>query len=586
MRTVPIRVVAVEILALLALFDVAQARADWPSSPTTNLPICAATALQSSPALAPDLSRGAFIVWQDGRGVSPNDIYAQHVLATGVVDPAWTSNGLPVCNATGAQLAPRAVTDGSGGVLVSWQDLRSGNLDVYVHHLRTDGTLDPAWPVNGRGVATAPGTQTGGTLFSDGAGGAVVYWIDCQSDTDAYAAHVLANGALDPSWPAGGAVVAAGPGQQGSGVAISDGKGGLFVAWRDTRNGPVPDIYAQHLRSDGTIAPGWSANGVAVCTADSAQYFPSLAVDGAGGIVVAWEDLRGGTTTDIYAQHVRANGTVDPAWPVNGRAVCLATFNQTRAKVLADASGGAFVAWIDTRGGSVPTLYAQHLLATGVLDPAWPASDLQFDPAFGNHVNLVLLPDGSGNALAVWDDASGGFDVYAQHILLNGTVDPAWPAGGLGVSTATGSQNANGAAMADGSGGLIVTWTDTRSNPTTSGDIYAQRVRASGQLGGTVVGVPQEPDARIQLESVRPNPSPGEALRVLFSGAAAPGTTLALLDVAGRVVAARELDALGSSSHEVRFGDLPRLAPGLYFVTLRSHSDVRASQILRVVVLR
>jgi hypothetical protein len=36
----------------------------------------------------------------------------------------------------------------------------------------------------------------------------------------------------------------------------------------------------------------------------------------------------------------------------------------------------------------------------------------------------------------------------------------------------------------------------------------------------------------------------------------------------------------------VRFDDLPHLAPGLYFVALRTRSDARSSRILRVVVLR
>jgi hypothetical protein len=230
-------------------------------------------------------------------------------------------------------------------------------------------------------------------------------------------------------------------------------------------------------------------------------------------------------------------------------------------------------------------LYAQHVLASGVLDPAWPASDLAFNPVFGNHVNLVLLPDGSGNALAVWDDARSGLDVYAQHILVTGAVDPAWPAGGRGVSTASGSQNANGAAIQDGSGGLIVTWADTRAGGTNS-DIYAQRVQADGTLGGTVVSVPKEPVAGIALESVHPNPARGDDLHVLFSGSADLGAELMLLDVTGRLIASQGIGVQGGGAHEMRFDNLHRLASGLYFLVLRSPVESRASRSLRVVVLR
>jgi hypothetical protein len=153
------------------------------------------------------------------------------------------------------------------------------------------------------------------------------------------------------------------------------------------------------------------------------------------------------------------------------------------------------------------------------------------------------------------------------------------------VSTASGIQNASGAAIPDGSGGLVVAWSDTRSGAS-GNDIYAQRVQANGQLGGTVLDVPRVPAALVALESARPNPARVEDIRILFSGSAAPGTTLQLLDVAGRLIASRELSALGAGSHEVRFDDLPALSPGLYFVALKSHGDARSARILRVAVIR
>src|SRR6185436_369524 len=168
--------------------------------------------------------------------------------------------------------------------------------------------------------------------------------------------------------------------------------GGFFMAWQDTRNAPTPDVYAQHVRVNGTLAAGWTANGVAVCTAAEHQLFPSVSPDGHGGLLVSWEDVRNGSTYDIYAHHIRADGSLDPAWLAGGNPITQAAANQTRARVQAEPSGGAFVAWIDARAGSIPALYAQHVLANGSLDPAWPASDLGFNLVFGQHANLVLLP--------------------------------------------------------------------------------------------------------------------------------------------------------------------------------------------------
>lgn len=580
----PSRIAAAVLIALLP----ASARADWPSSPTTNLPICTAANLQLVPSIATDMAGGAYIAWQDHRVSTDINICAQHVLSTGVVDPSWPSNGLLVCGATGSQSVPQVQSDGAGGVIVAWGDARSGATDIYADHVLANASLDPAWPTNGLAVCTAAGAQFGLRMVGDGAGGALLAWRDLRNDTDLYAMRVLASGVVDPTWPVNGLAFASGAGAQKFGAItpmVSDGHGGFFATWQDTRNGPDPDIYAQHLLVNGSVAPGWPANGLAVCTATSIQEFPSIATDHAGGIFVGWEDLRGGVDFDIYAQHIRGNGTMDPAWSADGVPATTAFGNQNRAALIADGTSGVYLAWIDPRAGSIPALYAQHLLGNGTRDPAWPAGDLAFNPEFGSHANLTLLSDGTGGALAVWDDGRS-LDVYAQHIVVTGIVDPAWPPSGRGVSTALGNQNASGAAIQDGSGGLIVTWSDNRTGGPFGNDVYAQRVQSNGALGGTVLDVPRSPVASVALESVRPNPAPGTALTVYFSGSAESGTTLELLDVAGRRVASQDLSRLGEGTHEVRFDVARRLGPGLYFIALRTPGDAMSSRILRVAVIR
>jgi hypothetical protein len=565
-------------LAVAALCVASAASADWPSSPTVNLPVCTATNLQVVPAIATDMAGGAFIAWQDLRNNVDTDIYAQHVLASGVVDATWPTNGLLICSASGNQVVPRAVSDGAGGVILAWGDNRAAGSDVYASHVRVDATLDPAWPPNGLAVCTAAGIQASVQMVSDDAGGAVLLWRDSRNDTDLYAARVFGNGQLDPAWPANGLAVASGPGAQVFAQSASDGHGGMVCVWQDSRDHVTTHPYAQHLLANGTIAPGWPANGIQVCAAAGAQTFPSVDSDGAGGAFVSWEDLRNGPTTDVYTHHVRLNGTLDPAWPVDGRATTLAPGNQTRPRVLGDPAGGAYVAWIDARAGSVPALYAQHLLANGTLDPAWPATDLGFNLAFGNHANLVLLPDGSGGALAVWDDGRSGFDVYAHHLLAGGFVDPNWPVNGRGVSTATQSQNAGGAAIADGSGGLIAAWSDGRTIASTNNDIYAQRVQANGQLGGTVVGVASRPPGAFALAPVTPTPSRSGRFGVRYTLPSEGDVTIELLDIAGRRLASRELGVQSAGAHDLQWKPTPRLPAGLHFVRLRFGAESRMAR--------
>ena len=55
----------------------------------------------------------------------------------------WLPDGTPVCTATGHQTWPVAASDGAGGVIVAWADLRNGNFDVYAQRLNVAGM--PLW---------------------------------------------------------------------------------------------------------------------------------------------------------------------------------------------------------------------------------------------------------------------------------------------------------------------------------------------------------------------------------------------------------------------------------------------------------
>src|SRR5262249_18378160 len=149
---------------------------------------------------------------------------------------------------------------------------------------------------------------------------------------DLYAQHVLSTGVVDPVWTAAngnanGTLLCGAANNQQYPATISDGAGGAIVTWQDVRNGIDFDIYAQHVRANGTVDPFWTANGTALCVQPNNQLYPQIVTDGAGGAIVTWQDARG-AATDIYAQHVLASGGVDFYWPANGTAVCTATNTQ------------------------------------------------------------------------------------------------------------------------------------------------------------------------------------------------------------------------------------------------------------------
>jgi len=455
-----LQILAVGLLATM-LF-VTPALTQWSADPNVNTAICTATGGQDSPTIVSDGSGGAIITWEDYGNGSNYDIYAQRVNASGV--PQWTANGVAICTVDSGQRYPTIVSDWSGGAIITWQDYRNGNWDIYAQRVNASGV--PQWTTNGDSICMATGDQLRPTLVSDGSHGAIITWEDYRSATnyDIYAQHVNASGAVQ--WTAGGVAICTETHTQVSPTIVSDGSAGAIIAWQDVRT-DAGDIYAQHVNASGAVQ--WTAGGVAVCTAAHDQYYPTIVSDGgSGGAIITWQDNRN-DNYDIYAQHVNASGV--PQWTANGVAICTETHDQYSPTIVFDGSSGAIITWPDSRGG----IYAQRVDASG--DTLWKADGVAICTATGDQQYPTIVSDGSHGAIITWQDTrNGNYDIYARLVNASGVVQ--WTAGGAAICTATGDQTYP-TLVSDGSGGAIIAWQDGRTD---ADDIYAQRVTSDAAL--------------------------------------------------------------------------------------------------------
>jgi hypothetical protein len=468
-------------LGLMGLALAPAARAYWPGSPDPlpYVEVAGTSAEEMWPCVVPD-GGGMLVFWGTTYG---QQLFVKRLTATGAVDPAWPAAGLLVTDHLVSPSSMSVASDGAGGALVVWMDTRSGtNTDVYAHHVRAGGTLDPAWPAIGVAVCTAGGLRGDLHLVADTQGGAIAVWADTRSgNQDLYAQRVKSTGVVDPAWPANGRAICTATGPQSYPQAIPDGAGGAIVSWQDFRTSPQL-AYVQHVRVTGVIDPAWPADGRAVTGGTNNQDLPVLAPDGDGGAIVAYGELHSGTS-DVYAQHVLASGAVDPTWPAAGRALCSAANNQQDVRIVSDGAGGAIVGWLDHRGSPSmeSVVYAQHVLVGGTVDPGWTVNGVSLHGS-GIYVQtqFALMADGLGGAIASWAEGSAsGYDVWAHRVTPAGTVDGMWGASGLAVASGSGDQYLP-ASTGDGQGGLLIAWTHTGSG--VSGDIRARRVDRYGQF--------------------------------------------------------------------------------------------------------
>jgi hypothetical protein len=336
---------------------------------------------------------------------------------------------------------------------------------------------------------------------------------------------------------------------------VSDGAGGAWIACElGTNNGQGPsDIAAVRLSADGSAAltPAYRM----VCTAIRNQHEAVLAVDGSGGVFIAWADQRDLTkSSDVYAAHLLADGSLAPGWQAQGTPIASFPGDQFQPQIVGDGSGGVWLAWTDSRSGE-NDIYYTHLGSDGAPRSGFPVGGNPLCAAAGGQIDSRIVADGEGGFYAVWlDDRNGNLDLYAQHIHSTGVVMPGWVADGLPICTDPTPQ-LSPALVLSSPHHALATWIDTR---TVYQKVFAATLPPDGPVAGVAPGTP-----RVGL-SVRAAQDPARGTVGLFvSSSEAGDVRVTLHDVTGRVVGERVLQGPVNAA-SVQFA-ASRLGPGLYF---------------------
>ncbi|MFX1476757.1 MAG: hypothetical protein ACFFCI_01370 [Promethearchaeota archaeon] len=436
--------------------------------------VCTAIEFQFYPKVCNDGTGGAIITWIDSRGLD-NDIYAQKVDSNG--NMKWASNGIPICTANLIQDSPQIISDGSGGAIITWQDDRNMDYDIYAQRVDSNGNMK--WATNGIPICTATSYQGSPQLISDGMGGAIITWHDnreIDTDTDIYAQRVDSNG--NTLWFPNGTVICTAEDTQFVSKIMSDGASGAIITWSDMRTGSNSDIYIQRIDADGNVL--WNPNGTAICTANYDQSNPQFCSDGTGGAIITWGDFRTNSNWDIYIQRIDSYGNI--LWDPNGTIICNLDSNQYHVRICNDQVGGAIITWFDDRDYylvySNLGVYAQRVDSNGNL--MWASIGIPICNVWlGDAWAPEICSDGTGGAIIAWLDVRASiteWDIYVQRINSNG--NPIWALNGTAVCTADENQD-HPALCEDGTGGAFITWEDERSG--TSKDIYVNMIKTEAE---------------------------------------------------------------------------------------------------------
>src|SRR5688572_7937562 len=323
--------------------------------------VSSGTYAQTAPVAASDGMGGVIIAWilqivpeaRTGQGQRLNSAGAN----------VWGAGGIPVTPGPAFPVQLAIVPDyrqpiiESPGAILAWTDIRSGiTTDIYARGISSTGAM--RWDAT---VCTAVGNQSDLVMVSDGSSssitqpkGAILAWYDervSASDSDIYAQRVNAGGVVQ--WAADGLAIDARITNVQAPVLVPAGSGTGIVAWP----GPGPSrTFALWAQRAGT-AGAWAGDGVLVAPPNGGQHYPAAISDGAGGLLITWASFGPGLQRDLFGQRLSPSGA--PVWASNGVTLCDVLGNQIRPVVVPGRSQGAIVAWEDSRVISESDVYAQ-----------------------------------------------------------------------------------------------------------------------------------------------------------------------------------------------------------------------------------
>lgn len=272
---------------------------------TNGIPLNTDIGIFEYPQICSDGAGGAIIAWVKFLGAGNYDVYTQRINSNGASQ--WTTNGVAISTAVLSQRDIKIINNKIGGAVIVWEDFRSSTYyDIYAQSVDANGSVQ--WIVNGKPICVSGQSSINPEITVDETGGCIITWEDFRNlNPDIYTQYIDSDGVIQ--WKVNGIAICATNENERSPQICSDGGGGAIISWMDTREIGY-NIYVQRVNPEGDLK--WTANGVMITNiSDMGSNDKHLiASDGLGGAIITWERGSIFSDTDIYAQRIENDAPI------------------------------------------------------------------------------------------------------------------------------------------------------------------------------------------------------------------------------------------------------------------------------------
>jgi hypothetical protein len=405
-----------------------------------------------------------------------------HTITVTVDNPQWielgtgSASGSGISNSNATASLPSVAIDANNNVYIAYQDDSDGDLDIYV--MCWDGSqwidLGNISDNDGQSSAPAIAVNTTGDVY-------VVWRDDSDGDNEIYVKKYdgnwgeLNDASVISSASAGGISNNAGNSLTPS-IAI-DIAGNIYVAWEDDSDGD-PEIYVKRWNESNSTWDLDIATTGGISDNATNSVTPSIAIDSTNRVYVAWEDDPNGTH-EIYVKMwdgtnwVELNGSASGGGITNN--VNTGNLFSFTPSITVNADGNVYVAWQswdNTTGNSEIYIKKWDGANWVELNGSATAGGISDNAGFSESPE-VTINNQTGDIYLTWqDDSNNNAEIYVKR--WDGI---SWSDVGTSSSTEGGISNNAGNSISpsvaiDTLGRIYVTWSDASGG---SNQIYVKR---------------------------------------------------------------------------------------------------------------
>jgi len=443
-------------------------------------------------------------------------------------DPAINN---AICDLNGEQAIPKVVTSVTGDTYIGYFSNDSGNYDVRLQRLDSQG--NELWDHNGILVSDNPAMTwlTDWDMTVDDDNNAILVFQDIRNggNNNVYVYKIAPDGTF--VWGSDGLELSNSSAFSAAPKVIVTSSGNAVVAWSEDAVSMM-----QKIAADGTLL--WGANGIDISGTNTISWPQPIAINNDEIILKHFEDSGSfpGITRHCFAQRYDVDG--NPVWTaptVVSNAGGISAWTQV-FNIISDENNGCFITWHDSRsGGTISYPFVQHINSDGsvgfaangvqlstetnrqnfypeaVYDAAndelityWSQTDgnqnnhgisgQKIDAggnliwgANGNNIipvsNLYILPfavrAAAGDLIILFEEYTNAVDAYVKAMKLDTDGNYVWTEQQVTMCSIAASKvhSVAGQLVNDK---IIATWEDDRNG---ASDIFAQNINLDGSLG-------------------------------------------------------------------------------------------------------